>query len=149
MPPSSRVPAALAVLGGVASYASLASATSSAAVARALASGSVVRVLPGVLTAPDHTDGPRIRQRAALLFAGSPAALSHTTALGLYGLPVPADVAAAAVHVVVPHPRRRTVPASEAWRLELHRSRADRDGGCVTGSRWSPPRAPSWRAGRC
>lgn len=147
MPPSSRVPAALAVLGGVASYASLAGATSNAAVARALASGCVVRLLPGVLAVPEHADDPQTRQHAALIFSGSPAALSHTTALGLHGLPVPADVAAAAVHVVVPHPRRRRVPASGDWKLELHRSRAEpgrvlRDGLAVV----SAPRAvvESW-----
>ncbi|MGQ7297464.1 DUF559 domain-containing protein [Quadrisphaera sp. KR29] len=136
MPPTSRVPAALEELGGVASWAQLASATSNTAVARALASGVVLRVLPGVLALPDHADDARTRQRAALLFAGAPAALSHTTALQVHGLPVPEEVAQAAVHVTVPHQRRRTVPASGTWRVALHRCRAaptrqERDGLAV------------------
>ncbi|TXR55346.1 hypothetical protein [Quadrisphaera setariae] len=125
MPPRSRVPAALEQLGGIASWTRLTGETSHSAVVRAVTSGAVVRVLPGVLALPDRADSPGGRSLAALVFAGAPAALSHTTALDLHGLPVPAEVLRAAVHVSVPHHRRRTVPTGSSWRVELHRCRSD------------------------
>lgn len=119
------MPAALELLGGIASWTRLTGETSHSAVVRTVTSGAVVRVLPGVLALPDRADTPGGRSLAALVFAGAPAALSHTTALDLHGLPVPAEVLRAAVHVSVPHHRRRTVPTGSSWRVELHRCRSD------------------------
>ena len=77
----------------------------------ALARGHVVSLLPAVYVHADLTADVEVRERAALLYAGSDAVLTHHSALRRWGLPVPAEMTQL-VHVTVPmHVRRRTRPA--------------------------------------
>jgi hypothetical protein len=55
----------------------------------AVVAGHVVRLFPEVYALPSSVDDPVARCRAALLYAGTDSALSHRTALQIWGLPVP------------------------------------------------------------
>ncbi len=66
---------------------------------RAVARGSVVRLLPRVYTTPASALDPRIRVRAALVFAGPDAALSHLSAAPIWRIRVPDSQH---VHVLTP-----------------------------------------------
>ncbi|ROP45869.1 DUF559 domain-containing protein [Pseudokineococcus lusitanus] len=85
--------------------------------ARDLAAGRVRRALPSTFVAPGRVD-ENTRLRAALAWAGDGAALSHGTALALWGLPVPED---AVVDVLVDHRVRRSADVGD--RVRLNRSR--------------------------
>lgn len=58
----------------------------------AVVAGHVVRLFPEVYALRSSADDPVARCRAALLYAGPDSALSHRTALQMWGLPVPAQV---------------------------------------------------------
>ncbi|WP_326562648.1 DUF559 domain-containing protein [Micromonospora sp. NBC_01796] len=85
------------------------------AIDNACRSGSLRRVLPDVYLDPDREGEPNLRCRAALAYVGDRGALSHTTALALWGCHewAPGDP----VHVTVPAAvRLRSFPG-----LVLHR----------------------------
>ncbi|MGH3739493.1 MAG: DUF559 domain-containing protein [Micromonosporaceae bacterium] len=56
-------------------------------VSYAVRAGHVVRLFPRVLVAAESVPDPWVRRRAALCSAGPVAALSHTSALAVWGLP--------------------------------------------------------------
>lgn len=118
----SQVPAVLRAAGGVSTWSALAAATSDSAVDRAVASGAAVLGLPGVLLLADVADDDAARRRAALAYAGDGALLSHTTALQVHGLPLPAPDPV--VHVVVPHRRQRRTAREHPVAVVVHRSRS-------------------------
>jgi hypothetical protein len=72
-----------------------------------------VSVFPGVAVEPRLVDDPAARRRAALACAGHGAALSHTSALAVWGLPVTED---GVVHVTTGPRRRLRVPGIAAHR---------------------------------
>lgn len=57
----------------------------------AVASGRLVRPVPGTYLHPDLLGDPDAVLRLAVLYAGAPVAVSHVSALRLWGLPVPSD----------------------------------------------------------
>jgi very-short-patch-repair endonuclease len=124
----SLVPAALAQLGGVATWSDLSGATSSGAVARAVASGAVVQALPRVLVLPELLADADARDLAALLHAGPPAQLSHLSALRRWGLPLPPAGPDDPVHVVVAAARRRRAGGQHAVPVQVHRTRTGSPG---------------------
>lgn len=116
------MPALLRAAGGVSTWAALAAATSDSAVNRAVVSGAAVLGLPGVLLLPELADDDSARRSAALAYAGDGALLSHTTALRVHGLPLPAPDPV--VHVVVPHRRQRRTAREHPVAVVVHRSRS-------------------------
>jgi very-short-patch-repair endonuclease/predicted transcriptional regulator of viral defense system len=84
---------------------------------RFVSSRRLVPVQPKIYARPEQQERRDIRERAALLYAGSDAVLSHVSALRYWNLPVP-DVSGAAIHVTVPrHVRRTSRPG-----IVIHRS---------------------------
>lgn len=82
-----------------------------------LARGHIESFLQGVYVDGERVDDVELRERAALIYAGSQAALSHLSALRRWGLPLPDGVKQ--VHVTVPaHVRRRGRPHV----VTIHRS---------------------------
>lgn len=75
---------------------------------RQVVTGRLIWVHPGVLRLPDLTMDLDARFRAALLHAGPDAALSHTSALEVYGLLE--DWEHGAIHVAVPRTGVRSLP---------------------------------------
>lgn len=82
---------------------------------RAVSGGHLVRVFPGVWTEPGLLLDPGVRRLAALRYAGKSAALSHTTGLEAWGLPVPPQDR---LHVTAS--RRRQLRSAEG--LTVHRA---------------------------
>ncbi len=74
---------------GVATRTQLVDVASHHVIDRAVSGGHLVRVLPKVYADPALVDRPRTRMLAALRYAGPLAAMSHTTSLSLWELPVP------------------------------------------------------------
>ena len=73
-------------------------------------SGAVVRPYPGVVADPAvwlPAPEPWVRWRAAVMAAGPEVALSHTTALAVWRLPVPEE---ARVHLLTGPGRRIRIP---------------------------------------
>jgi hypothetical protein len=89
--------------GGVVARSTALSVVPRHVVVYALKAGQIRTAYPGVLVAANLRDRPLNRFRAALLRAGPDAALSHTSALSIWGLPVPDGPV---VHVMT-GPRRR------------------------------------------
>jgi hypothetical protein len=94
----------------------------------ALRRGTVTRLLPNVYVSSDYVDDVGIRERAALMYAGEGAALSHLSALRHWRLPVPGGVMAT-IHVTTPYAIRRrgrqgilVVHRSEKPLVTVHRS---------------------------
>lgn len=79
----------------------------------ALRAGQLVPRFPGVAVEPALADDPMTQRRAALTCAGAGAALSHTSALAAWGLPVAEDHE---VHVTTGPGRRLRVPGIVAHR---------------------------------
>ncbi len=102
----------------------LASRTSGDAVDWAVRSGQLVRIHPRTLIIPEAVDDWRARCAAALTWAGQGSALSHRSALRVWGLEdrlSPSDGCAEPIEVLVAHGRRpRSVLVSNAV---IHRSR--------------------------
>ncbi len=93
-----------------------------------LARGDIVGFLQGVYVERERLDDAAARERAALLYAGSEAALSHISALRRWGLPVPG--VGKQVHVTVPaHVRRRGRPVAVAIHRTLQPPAVLRRGG--------------------
>ena len=77
---------------------------------RRVAAGAWAEPLPGVFDVADVSGTSLGRMRAALLFAGPDAYLSHHTAAAVHGL-VPMPLPGEPLHITVPHGRtRRTHP---------------------------------------
>jgi uncharacterized protein DUF559 len=89
---------------GVARRAELLTAVPQHVLDHAVRAGQLVRAFPCVYADPARLAEPRVRMRAALMYAGPDAALSHLTALGVWRLPG-ADLDGP-IHVLVPWPRR-------------------------------------------
>lgn len=85
---------------------------------RELSRGHLARVLPQVYCDPGLLDAPHARLQAALKYAGDNAALSHTSGLPLWNLPVSADLP---VHVTTDTRRLRA-----AADVTVHRRRGFR-----------------------
>jgi hypothetical protein len=102
----------LAREGGVVTRDSALDHVSSRAFEHAIATGAVVRFLPATYVHGDRPGDVGTRERAALLYAGDGAVLSHTSALRRWGLPIPAT--ATAVHVI---------STADRYRRPLSRSR--------------------------
>ncbi|HET9901783.1 MAG TPA: DUF559 domain-containing protein [Actinomycetes bacterium] len=86
-----------------------------------------MRLLPSIYLHPDQLDDAGARERAALLYAGNDAVLSHTSALRHWQLPVPS--ARQAVHVTVSNVTGRrafrdvlVIHTSDAPIVAVHRS---------------------------
>lgn len=79
--------ALVAASHGVVSRADLLAAVPRHVVDDAGRAGRLIRLHPGVYVEPERLAEPDTRVRAALCYAGSEAALSHFTALSLWGLP--------------------------------------------------------------
>ncbi|MGH3679301.1 MAG: endonuclease domain-containing protein [Natronosporangium sp.] len=79
----------------------------------ALRAGQLVPLFPGVAADPALVDSPAIRLRAALEWAGPDAALSHSSALAVWGLPGVED---GRVHLTTGPGRRVRVPGIVAHR---------------------------------
>jgi hypothetical protein len=94
----------LADRGGLATWAEACAETRRDAVEWASRRGQVVRPYPGVIADPRCGD---VRLPGALVAAGPESALSHTTALAVWRLPVPA---ADEVHVMTASNRRVRLP---------------------------------------
>lgn len=77
---------------GVLQRAELTAAVPSHVVDWAVAAGQLVRVAPRVYSEPALLEAPTARLRTALRYAGNNAALSHTSGLSLWGLPLPAGL---------------------------------------------------------
>jgi very-short-patch-repair endonuclease len=82
-----RLTALLAAGGGVLTWAEATRELPPHIVRYALRTGRLARPFPGVLAAPDRAADPAVRRRAALRLAGPDAALSHLSALVVWGLP--------------------------------------------------------------
>ncbi len=104
--------------GGVARRADLLASVPVHLIDRAVSRGQLVRVLPQVYCDPELLDAPLTRLRSALEYAGKNAALSHTSGLPLWNLPVPADLP---VHLTTG--TRRLLPAGD---VIVHRRRGFR-----------------------
>jgi hypothetical protein len=94
---------------GLATWADACAAVNRGAVRWALDCNQVVQPLPGLVADP----AVDVRLRAALMAAGPDAALSHTTALGVWRLPVPDSKL---VHVMTGPGRRIRLPRIVAHR---------------------------------
>lgn len=75
--------------GGVVRRADLIALVSRHVLDWALAAGHLIRVAPQVYADPAVLGEPMTRFRTALRYGGDNSALSHTTGLGLWGLPLP------------------------------------------------------------
>ena len=82
----------------------------------ALEAGCITQLLPRVYVTAEKSSEARVRHRAALLYAGDDAMLSHVTALPYWSLPVPST---STVHVTVP---RQTCRYSRPGILTVHRA---------------------------
>lgn len=78
--------------------------------------GQLCAVFPRTYVRPWDVDAPAVRDRAALVSVGPPAALSHLTALRRWQLPVHSDDDT--IHVSVPLPRH---PNGRKGELMVHR----------------------------
>lgn len=86
-------------LGGVATRAQLLLVATRGSLDNDLANGSLARPFPSTYCLTVDSEQPFLRERAALVHLGRHSALSHTTALRSWGLPVPdSDL----VHAVLP-----------------------------------------------
>lgn len=103
---------------GVITRASALRRVSRRAFEHAISTGAVVRLLPSTYVHSDRLDDVGTRERAALLYAGDGAVLSHTSALRRWGLPIPPN--ATAVHVIGSASRYRRPPPDIAI---IHTSR--------------------------
>jgi hypothetical protein len=81
--------------------------------AHAIRAGTLVSLFPGVAVSPTLVNDPAVRRRAALACAGGGAALSHTSALAVWGLPA---AGGDEVHVMTSPGRRLRVPGIVAHR---------------------------------
>ena len=99
----------------------------------AVGRGRLVRAFPRVYVVAECLDDPHVRRQAALAYAGSEAALSHTTALAVWGL---YDDATAMIHVIAPsHRRLRAAEGIAVHRRAAFATAHDavvRNGLCVT-----------------
>lgn len=123
---ASRALLALVPFGGVAARGALVGVTSDAAVDWGAATGQVLRILPRTFVHPSSSGEWVARARAATAYAGAGAAISHLSALRVWGLPVPPDAGGGsergAIDVLVPHDRRpRAVPSG--GQVHVRRSR--------------------------
>lgn len=109
---------ALQAHGGVVRRADLIASVPVHVIDRAVSRGQIVRVLPQVYCDPGLLDAPLTRLQAALEYAGKKAALSHTSGLPLWNLPVPAGLP---VHLTTD--TRRLRPAGD---VIVHRRRGFR-----------------------
>ncbi|MEJ5869247.1 DUF559 domain-containing protein [Pseudokineococcus sp. 5B2Z-1] len=109
--------------GGVAGRAAVVGATSAEALDWAARAGRLVRALPRTYLLPDELESWPSRCRAATEYAGPGAAVSHLSALRLWGLPVPET---GAVDVVVDHARRPRAGATAPVPVRVHRTRRPR-----------------------
>lgn len=96
--------------GGVATRADLLAVLPVHVVDHAIASGALVLVLPRTYTTPERACDSEIHRRAALRYAGSEAALSHTSGLAAWGMSVPEGNA---VHISVD--RAAACATRSAW----------------------------------
>lgn len=87
------------------------------AIGNGVAAGELTRVLPRTYVATGLEDDPVILRRAALLYAGPGAALSHLTALQHWKVPVPPSAQRDPVHVTVPADRRLRATGA----VQIHR----------------------------
>lgn len=83
--------------GGVVTRAQLSAVLPVHIVDHAVTSGALRRLFPRTYTVPELGDDPQIRRRGALRYAGEEAALSHTSGLLAWEVPVPVE---GAVHIV-------------------------------------------------
>jgi very-short-patch-repair endonuclease len=81
----------------------------------ALEAGCITQLLPRIYVTAEKASETRVRHRAALLYAGDDAMLSHVTALPYWSLPVPST---STVHVTV---SRQTCRYSRPGILTVHR----------------------------
>jgi len=120
------------MLGGVASRRELLRLVPEHVLDRAVRAGRVDRVLPHVYANAREVDAALLR-RAALRYVNGRGALSHTSALALWQLPVPT---AQAVHVMVPagvqHPSTPALRVHRRTAFDLSRDGRSRDGLPVT-----------------
>lgn len=116
--------------GGVASRAALLARLPRHIVDDALRAGRLARAFPRVYVEPGRLAEPWTRARAALVYAGPDAALSHLTGLGVWRLPG-GDVAGP-VHVVVP--RQRRLRATQGIAVHRRQGFVARPPGAVTRS---------------
>lgn len=86
---NSAIQRALEEHGGVATRAQLLAAASRSALGHAVAAGHIRLVHPRVYAAATYTAEREIQLRAAVRYADDQAALSHLTALEVWGLPTP------------------------------------------------------------
>lgn len=121
---TSAAAAAVRERAGVAGRGEIVSRTSGDAVDWAVRSGQLLRIHPRTLIVPDAVNDWRARCAAALEWAGEGSALSHRSALRVWGLEdriAPADGSAEPIEVLVAHGRRpRSALVSNAV---IHRSR--------------------------
>jgi len=107
------------------------------AIGNAVAAGELMRVFPRTYVATGLEDDPVTLRRAALMYAGPGAALSHLTALQHWKLPVPPSAQRGPVHVTVPVRRRlRATGAVRVHRrndFDTSTMSLDRDGLLVVG----------------
>ena len=82
----------------------------------ALEAGCITQLLPRVYVTAEKASETRVRHRAALLYAGEDAMLSHMTALPYWSLPMPST---SIVHVTVP---RHVCRYSRPGILTVHRA---------------------------
>ncbi|MGI8681315.1 MAG: type IV toxin-antitoxin system AbiEi family antitoxin domain-containing protein [Mycobacteriales bacterium] len=131
--------------GGIVRRADLTAAVPKHVVDWALTSGQVVRVAPEVYADPAVLGQPMTTLRTALRYGGENAALSHTTGLSLWELPLPPGLP---VHLMTDSRQLHVDPSSV-----VHR-----DAASAPSRRWSSPgpgwpsygwRTASWTVGRC
>lgn len=104
-----RLSALLAANDHVASRRSVLASVSDHVLEHAIRTGAAKQLMPNVYVSAEFVADVRTRERAALLYAGPQAALSHVSALRRWGLPVPSTTYP--VHVTVPaYVRRRGRP---------------------------------------
>lgn len=106
--------------GGVVSRSEALAAVPHHVLDHAVKAGHVIRLFPRVYADPEQATDPWTRARAAIRYAGPDAALSHVTALGVWGLP--GGSVDAPVHVLVPASRRPR-SSGDSGQLVIHRRR--------------------------
>lgn len=130
-------------------WAELVALSSESKVRRAVASGELTRVVPGVYVAKTHAHSFHARAHAAILWAGSAAAINGVGALFLWGL---VDKPPEHIEIAVPHGwHKRTPPWLKARRFASPIGRrpigrlvvVDAAEAVVQGYGVAPPRARS------